>query len=518
MTSSQRIVLNTLATYGRSVLTFGLNLFTARWVLLALGQVDLGLFGVVGSIISFIGFISMVMRGAVTRFYAYSIGYGKTLSPDDAVADLRRWFNTALAVYFALPLLLVLIGLPIGEYAIRHWLTIPPDRLAACLWVFRISLLGAFLGMVAIPYTAMYTAYQLITVLAVFDIVRVVVLFFGTFALLRWPGDRLIAYAVLVMLVNAGIPLMLVMLARLRFKACRVVWREWFDRSRLAELFSFAGWQMFGGLGAILRNQGSAILVNLHFGPSANAAYSISNQLSAQASTLSGAMQNALTPAITTAEGSGHREQAIDLSLRACKFSTFLALILILPLLLELEEVLHLWLKAPPDHTAILSCCMMVMMIIDKLTFGHMILVAAHGEIALYQAMLGTALILTLPLAWLLIKAGMGLASVGVAFVATVSVASVGRVLFCRSLFGMSPKIWLTRVVGPLVMLMVVAGGLGALCVWSFPAGLPRLFLTVAVTEIVILALGWWGVFDAKERGFALRMFSEISQKMKALA
>ena len=147
-----------------------------------------------------------------------------------------------------------------------------------------------------------------------------------------------------------------------------------------------------------------------------------------------------------------------------------------------------------------------------------MILVAAHGKIALYQAMLGTVFILTLPLAWLLIKVGMGVTSVGVAFVATVSVASVGRVIFCRHLFGMSPKIWLTRVVGPLVMLMVVAGGLGALCVWSFPAGLPRLFLTVAVTEIVILALGWWGVFDAKERGFALRIFSEISRKVKALA
>jgi O-antigen/teichoic acid export membrane protein len=518
MTSSQRIVFNTLATYGRSVLTFGLNLFTARWVLLALGQVDLGLFGVVGSIIGFVGFISMVMSGAVTRFYAYSIGHGKTLSPPDALVDLRQWFNTALAVYLVLPLLLVLIGLPIGEYAIRHWLTIPPDRLAASLWVFRISLLGAFLGMAAVPYTAMYTAYQFITVLVVFDVIRAVLLFFGTLALLSYPGDRLIAYAVLMMFVSAGTPLMLVMLARLRFTACRVVWREWFDRSRLVKLFSFAGWQMFGGVGAILRNQGSAILVNLHFGPSANAAYSISNQISGQASTLAGAIQNALTPAITTAEGSGHREQAIDLSLRACKFSTFLALVLILPLLLEMDEVLHLWLKVPPDHTAVLSCCMMTMMIIDKLTFGHMILVAAHGRIALYQAMLGTVFILTLPLAWLLIKLGMGIISVGIAFVATVSVASIGRVIFCRSLFGMNPKIWLIRVVGPLVMLMVIAGGLGALCVWSFPSGLPRLCLTVAVVEVVILTLGWWGVFDAKERGFALRMFSAISQKVKAFA
>lgn len=518
MTSSQRIVLNTLATYGRSVLTFGLNVFTARWVLLALGQVDLGLFGVVGSIIGFVGFLSGVMGGAVTRFYAYSIGYGKTLPPSAAVADLRQWFNTALLVYLALPFLLVLIGFPVGEYAIRHWLTIPPDRLSASLWVFRISLLGAFLGMVAVPYTAMYTAYQFITVLIAFDAVRAVLLFFGTLALLRYPGDRLIAYAVLMMLVTAGIPLALVILARFRFKACRVVWREWFDRLRLSKLFSFAGWQMFGGLGAILRNQGSAILVNLHFGPSANAAFSISNQISGQASTLAGAIQNALTPAITTAEGSGNREQAIDLALRACKFSTFLALILVLPLLLELDEVLNLWLKVPPDYTVILCLCIMIMLIIDKITFGHMILVSAHGKIALYQAMLGTVFILTLPMAWLLVKAGMGITSVGVAFVATASVVSVGRVFFCQSLFGMSPKIWLIRVVSPLVMLITVAGSLGGLCVWAFPPGFSRVCLTVAVMEAVILSIGWWIVFDAKEREFALRMFSTITQKLRTLS
>ena len=81
----------------------------------------------------------------------------------------------------------------------------------------------------------------------------------------------------------------------------------------------------------------------------------------------------------------------------------------------------------------------------------------------------------------------------------------------------MSPKIWLTRVVARLVMLMVVAGGLGALCV-EFSGRTPASCLTVVVTEVVIPALGWWGVFDAKERGFALRIFSEISRKVKALA
>ena len=43
MTQNRRIVLNIVATYGRSLYALVLGLFTARWVLEALGQVDYGL-------------------------------------------------------------------------------------------------------------------------------------------------------------------------------------------------------------------------------------------------------------------------------------------------------------------------------------------------------------------------------------------------------------------------------------------------------------------------------------------
>ena len=64
MTQNRRIVLNIVATYVspegvarvakralcgvRSVYGAVLGLFTARWVLMSLGQVDYGLFGVIG--------------------------------------------------------------------------------------------------------------------------------------------------------------------------------------------------------------------------------------------------------------------------------------------------------------------------------------------------------------------------------------------------------------------------------------------------------------------------------------
>ena len=56
MSPNRRIVLNIVATYGRSVYALVLGLLTARWALSALGEVDFGLMGLVGGLT---GFISM---------------------------------------------------------------------------------------------------------------------------------------------------------------------------------------------------------------------------------------------------------------------------------------------------------------------------------------------------------------------------------------------------------------------------------------------------------------------------
>ena len=59
MTSNKRIFLNVVATYGRSLFALLCGLFTSRWILMALGEVDYGLMGVVGGLTAFISFGAM---------------------------------------------------------------------------------------------------------------------------------------------------------------------------------------------------------------------------------------------------------------------------------------------------------------------------------------------------------------------------------------------------------------------------------------------------------------------------
>ncbi|MCL2639889.1 MAG: hypothetical protein FWD53_03495, partial [Phycisphaerales bacterium] len=159
MTATHRIILNATATYGRTIFTMALGLFSSRWVLERLGKVDYGLMGVVGGLIIFITFLNNVTAGSCSRFFALSIGKG---DPEET----NRWFNTALSIHTLLPAVLILIGWPVGEWAIVHFLNIPPDRLDTALWVFRFSLVSTFWSMSATPYRAMFIAKQRIAELS----------------------------------------------------------------------------------------------------------------------------------------------------------------------------------------------------------------------------------------------------------------------------------------------------------------------------------------------------------------
>lgn len=517
MKESTRIIINTLATYGRSLFGLVIGLFSTRWILLALGQTDYGLYGVIGSIIMLMNFLNQGMSVGVARFYAYSIGHGHNLSPDEANEDLKRWFNTALGIHIVLPLLLIMIGYPIGINAIEHWLVIPPDRVAACVWVFHISLVGSFVGIASVPFKAMYTAHQYITELALFGLIHSVGLFITAYCLSTVQSDRLIFYALCMMSIGLGISLLQVFRALFKFKACRLHVPYMFSRKYLKKLFSYVGWKMFGLSCVVCRTQGSPVLVNLFFGPQVNAAYTVANSLSIQATTLSSAMMGAFQPAITSMEGRGHREKMLQTALQVCKFGTFLILLFVIPLMVEMETVLALWLKYPPKYTGQLCQWMLVMLVIDRMTAGQMLAVNAYGKIAAYELIQGTILFLSLPLAWLLFTNGAGPVAIGHTLVFTMAVYCLGRLQFCKRLLNMSVSEWFRKVAAPVVMLSVCSVAAGFSITQMFQAGIIRICLTTVVTGVCSIGIGWLCLLNSAERNFVRKNINKATARLKSL-
>lgn len=509
MSPNKRIFLNIVATYGRSLYALVCGLFAARWVLEALGQEDFGLYGVVGGLVVFISIINTLLGVAVGRFYAVSIGAAQVAKDKKAaLTECRAWFSTAVLLHTVVPLALMLIGEPIGEYAIRaEWLVVPPERLNACLWVFRFACLASFVSMVGVPFNAMYTAKQAIAELTIYGFATSTLNLCFFYYMVTHPGTWLARYAAWMAAMQILPATVIAVRACFVFPECRLLFREMWNPSRLRQLAAFAGWQAFGGLGAIARSQGIAILLNRHteFGPARNSSMTIANQVAAQTDTLSAAMVGAFQPAIANAYGAKDYGRMRSLAFRACKFGTLLSAVFVLPLALELPDILRLWLKTPPDYAAGLCWSILAMHLVDRTTVGHMMAVAATGKVALYQAFLGGSLILTLPLAWCFVRNGLGIYSVGWALTLTTTLCAWGRVWFAYKIAGMSALFWAKKVFRPLVILIFLVLCGGSLPRLVFSAGIVRVGGTVVVCEILMVLLSWMFLLSKTEKEALLK-------------
>lgn len=486
---------------------------------MALGEVDYGLNGLIGGLMVFVSFFNSVLAGANSRFYAYSIGAAKVAEDKaGALEECRHWFNTAVSVHAILPLLLVAIGYPVGVHAIEHWLTIPPDRIDACIWVFRFACVSCLVGMMNVPFQAMYGAKQYIAELTIYGFVTSTLNVLVLFYMVTNPGVWLVKFAAWACALSVVPQIIICIRACCIFPECKINAHYMWNRARLKQLAYFSGWQMLGVFCAMLRGQGISIVINKFFGAAMNAAQAIGNTVQGQCSSLAGAMQGAFVPVITQACGAGDFKKMNIFVIRTGKFNVALSLMFIIPLALELPEVMRLWLKNPPAFSVGLCYCAMALHLVSCCTVGHMIAVNATGKIALYHVVMCSVSIFTVPLA---IAAGFIWRNVYVVMI-TVLVMEVfnsfGRIFFARMLAGTSAKDWLRIVLTPVVIAIVFSVGLGWLPHLVMEASFLRVCVTTVTCEIVFLPLMWFVLLSNEERKFMIEKFEPRFRKLAGRA
>lgn len=501
--SSKRIVMNTLVTYGRSLFALLVGLFTARWVLLSLGEVDFGLFGVVGGLIALCAVFNALLTSATTRFFAVAIGEARNQDRESGEENCRRWFNVAVMAHGVLAVVLVAVGYPIGVWAIEHWLTIPSERIADCIWVFRFSCLTAFVNMVNVPFNGMFVAKQEIAEQSLYSSFQTVFMFLIAGYMILHPGDWLFGYAAL-MSANSIIPELVICLrACMKYRECRLDFRQMCDGNRLLQMIRFAFYQTFTGIGYIFLYQGMSIFVNKMFGPVLNASMGIAIKVRTQATSLTLALENAFRPAVATAWGRKDFAGVSNLAFRATRYALFCGLFFVVPLLVGVDEVLVLWLKTPPPSAGLLCSLLLIAFVVDMLGCGHGLAIDASGRIAGYQCCLGICWMLALPIAFFLVRIHMGIASVGFALIISFVLGSAVKIGFAWKIVGMS--------VARTAFSDLRACGCGALGVWcgrlvrsGLPDGLIWTFLAMAVASFLFLTSFYFIAASSDEREFVV--------------
>lgn len=502
MTASTRIFVNTLVMYGRSLYAVVLGLFTARWAITALGVTDYGLYGVVGGLMAFVAFLNHALASASSRFYAVAIGNASSAvqNREDALEECRKWFNTALAVHAVVPMLLTAIGYPLGLVLIKNFLTIPADRVADCVWVLRFACVSWLVGMMNVPFSALFEAKQRFAEITLYGCIASTLTAGFLYYMISHPGVWLVRYALWMCLVTVFPQLLVAIRAFCLFSECRIRLRYLADTKRIREIGSFAGWNLLAEASALLRTNGIGLLVNKAFGPSLNASVALGSSASNQTASLSLSVVGAFSPPIMVAFGEGDRDKMKSLVFRASKLGILFHAVFLIPLATELPYVLKLWLVTPPAYLTFICLAELVMQLMDIASQSHLTAIFANGNIRGYRIRTSSITLFTLPVAILTVALGGGIYAIGLVLMAARVVITIVRVAGARTYADIPVVPWLRNVIGPLAIAMTCAAIASAMPRFAMPPGFVRLCATVAVCEAVLLPLAWYRVLSDDER------------------
>ena len=514
MTQNKRIILNTIATYGRSMIGVLCGIFSTRWVLEALGQVNFGLYGLVGSLVIFVAFINIQFSTAIARYYAFAIGEAKVGTDKNyALNETRSWFTVAVLIHLILPTILVGIGYPIGSYAITNGLlNIPSDRIDVCVWLWRFACLGCFIGMMSVPFQAMYTAKQYIAELTIYSLLQTIIKTAFIYYMVCNPGDWLWGYGLGMFFVTIIPPLLICVRAYCVFPECRLVFKAVREKWRIGKLGSFAFWQGTGGVGFIASHQLMSVIVNQYFGARITGSFSVSQTVAAESASLTGALQGAFAPAITTACGANDYEQMRKMAFRVCKIGTFLTLLFALPMALEIDNLLLVWLKNPPPMASELCIATLIFIVIEKLSSGHITAVNATGKVAKFQTVRGLLRTSVAPLALVLIWLTNSVVVMSIALPISALIVVFGDVYLAQTRAGLSSRYWIKRVVFPILVIILITVLIGFVPRFIFLNPWLRLLFTSAISVVVMIFLGWVFLLDLDEKSYVLKKFKRPSK------
>jgi O-antigen/teichoic acid export membrane protein len=171
-------------------------------------------------------------------------------------------------------------------------------------------------------------------------------------------------------------------------------------------MIGFSTWSLLGSSATMLKNQGINILINIFFGPIVNAANAIAYQVNSALISFSNNFMTALKPQIIKSYASNEHERMKSLIFRGGKFSFFLLMILSIPILLETNIILHLWLKNVPEYTVVLTRLVILLTLIECFAYTISTGIQATGKIKNYLLLVSGTHLLNFPLTYLFFKLG----------------------------------------------------------------------------------------------------------------
>ncbi len=444
--NNKRIAKNTIFLYSRMIVVMLVSLYTSRIVLELLGEADYGIYNIVGGVVIMVAFIRNSMSNAIQRYMSFSLG-----KKDDKISSI---LGNSIIAYLLLTIFILILAETVGLWFVNHKLNIPNGSMFATNIVYQLSILAFIINVFRVPFEATVISFEKMSFYAYLSIIETVLNLGVVFLLMILGGNKLINYSVLMVIVPFGTNLAFQIYVRKKLN-CRVTFA--YDKGLLKELFSYSGWSMLGSIANIFASQGGNILINMFFGVTLNAAFGLAAKVNASISSLVSSFQTAFRPQIVKLYANNDTLELFSLCMKTSKFSYYILLLLILPISVNINLLLGLWLTEVPPYTGMFCILFLIYSLIDAIQSPITYLITATGKIKVYEIWLSSLLFLNIPISYIFLKLDYPPITVLIIYVSINFVTAIIRTIYAKGFVGFPSNRYLNDVIKPTVLVTIIS-------------------------------------------------------------
>lgn len=504
--NNKRLARNTIFLYIRMVFVMLISFYTTRVVLEALGVIDYGVYNVVAGFVSLFAVLNNCLTTGTNRFYNFALGKNDN-------DELNKVYNASLRIQIIIIILLLLSIETIGLWYINNKMVIPAERLDAARFVFQFSVLSIIFVVLQVPYSSAVLAFERMDFFAVVSIIDALCKLGIALLIPQTSSDKLILYGLLMMLISFINFVMYFVYVRKKFPIFKISRKS--DCGIFKSLLCFSGWSTLDPLSYIVRDQGSNMTLNLFFGPVVNAAFGISRTISGAVTSLASNLSVAFRPQIIQSYSSANYERTKTLMFSMSKINFFLQVLIAVPLIFEMDAILHIWLKDTiPDYSVIFACLVMIINCINVLNEPVSIVMVAIGKIKLIKSVSLVIITSVVPLGCLLFSFGLPPYYIYVAMFFITILNQVSCILIMTRKF---PYVNFGEYVNKIVLpsLMMVAGSIIVPLIITklMPPSIFRIVLVFLSSCSATFVLAYYISFDKNEKQIVVSIINKLLHK-----
>lgn len=384
--------------YCRQILILFVSLYTVRIVLDELGVEDYGVYAAIGGLVALSSFLPGSLAQATQRFFSFAMG-------EKNDERLKKTFSVNLALYASVALIAFIILQTIGLWFVNTQLVLPDSRLEAAKALYHYAALTFVVSVITTPFMAIIMAHEDMKLYAYISILEAFMRLGAVFLLQYISWDKLELYGLLVLYVALMNSMIYVAICLWRYDECQIRKIYW-DAHLLREIIGFTGWTVFGQISTIIRTHAITVLLNQSFSPAVVAARAISVQIASKVNIFSSNFNTSLYPPIIKSYAANKHQDMYGLITAGSKITFFMLWVFALPMMIEMEAILGIWLTVVPSDAVLFSQLALVEALILSVSMPLTAAARAPGRMKAYELTLGTIQIGIFFTAWAVIAAG----------------------------------------------------------------------------------------------------------------